>query len=57
MSSLLVYISSAVKEVGLPSVCLHWHLKASYGFALVSILGAYPILRCYCEGEKSVQDV
>lgn len=57
MSLLLVYIFSAVKEVALPSACLSWHLKTLYDFAFVSILGAYPILKGHCEGEKSAQNV
>lgn len=57
MSLLLIYITSGVKEVALPSVCLRWHLKTLYGCALVSILGAYCILKGHSEGEKSAQDV
>ena len=56
MSLLLVYIFSAVQEAALPSDCLSWHLKTSYDFALVSILGAYPILKGHYEGEKSAQN-
>lgn len=57
MSLLHVYMFSAVKEVAVQSVCLSWHLKPSCGFALISILGACPVLKGHCEGEKSAQDV